>query len=46
MTPETFREAASYFLNKTLTLDGAKYYAFLKENDKLILAEVEQSVKS
>jgi hypothetical protein len=32
MARETFREAANYIYNMTLTLDGAKDYAYIKEN--------------
>jgi hypothetical protein len=30
---ETFKEAAIYFKNKTLTLKGAGYFAYLKDNN-------------
>jgi hypothetical protein len=31
--PETFREAANYLQNKTLTLESAKKFAFIKKNE-------------
>jgi hypothetical protein len=46
ITPEIFREATNYLQNKTLTLERARNFAYLKENDKLIFAEVEISVKN
>jgi hypothetical protein len=46
ITPETFREAANYVQNKTLTLECAIDFAYIKENNKLIFAEVEIVVKN
>jgi hypothetical protein len=46
ITPEIFRETANYVQNKTLTLESARDFAYLKENDKLIFAEVEIAVKN
>jgi hypothetical protein len=46
ITPETFREAANYVRNKTLTLEGAVNYIKLKENCELIFAEVDLAVKN
>jgi hypothetical protein len=46
MTPEIFRVAANYVKNKTLTLDSIIYFAFLKENNKLIFSEIELAVKN
>jgi hypothetical protein len=34
ITPETFREAANYLQNKTLTLESANNFAYIKENNK------------
>jgi hypothetical protein len=45
-TPEIFREAAHYVQNKTLTLESARNFAYLKVNDKLIFVEVELAVKN
>jgi hypothetical protein len=30
ITPELFREAANYLQNKTLSLESANYYAYIK----------------
>jgi hypothetical protein len=46
ITPEIFREAANYLQNKTLTLERARNFVYLKENYKLIFAEVEIAVKN
>jgi hypothetical protein len=34
ITPETFRETANYLQNKTLTLESANNFAYIKENNK------------
>jgi hypothetical protein len=46
ITPESFREAANYYLNNSLSLIGAIDFIYLKENKKDIYAEVEKSVKN
>jgi hypothetical protein len=46
ITPETFREASNYLQNKTLTLKSAISFANIKENDKIIFAEVEIVVEN
>jgi hypothetical protein len=46
ITPELFREAANYLQNKTLTLESANNFAYIKENNKLIFAEIELAVKN
>jgi hypothetical protein len=46
ITPETFREAANYVQNKTLTYEGARNFANIKKFKSLIFAEVEIAVKN
>jgi hypothetical protein len=46
ITPETFKEAANYMQNGTLTLKGAKKYSFIKEKCKEIFEEVVLTIKN
>jgi hypothetical protein len=46
ISPEIFREAVNYVQNKTLTLETAIDFAYIKKNDKLMFAEVEIAEKN